>query len=120
MKKISVTLLAFALLLSPALAAKKNSVPDAPQNVCISSEAVIKADKTKPIAHLTGDDLVKFNKGYESATKRSAPANVDEVVAYDAGELVLLLGFSKGCGVGASAIQKKAFDRYMEGDGSSI
>lgn len=120
MTRLAKFALIIALSATPAFAKKAPVAPTVPAAECTKVETILtKLNKDRLIADLTGDELAKFNAGYEQATKQKAPS-ADRVLVYEVKDhdvvvVDVVFGFTKGCGVGAAGIAPKDFDKWRKG-----
>jgi len=115
-------LVALLFLVSPALAKKTviSDEPVKPAAECVSPASVLKSSKAELRADLKGEELKRFNANYERIAKTTAP-DVEEVLVYNYGrEIVMLLGFREGCGVGVALLSTESFDKYNSSEDNTI
>ena len=119
LKKISVTVLATALLASPVFAAKPKTPKPAPARVekCGTVEMLDKAaaeDGAKIEFKLTGDALEKLNSYVKSKNGTVPPEGADTLVILSKEDHWLGIVFVHGCAKIAFPVNPGAFKKVLE------
>lgn len=122
LKKISVALLATALLTSPVFASKSKPKPKpAPATVekCGNANELLKAvtaDGAKVEFDLSGDDLAKVNAYVKSKNGVTSPDGTDRVIVISKPDASVWIGiiFVKGCAAIVSPINPANFKKIID------
>jgi hypothetical protein len=121
LKKISVALLATALLTSPVFAAKPKTAPAPAQTEqkCGKAEELAKAivaDKGKIEYDLSGDELAKINAFVKSKNGVVPPEGTDRVIIISKPDATVWIGiiFVHGCAAMVTPIKPDNFKKLLE------